>query len=223
MSQLTFREFSRNIQRQVDDLLTQFLKEKERVFGRVHPLGREITAEVRRALKGGKRLRPALIVIGYLAGGGKNVKNILPAAAAIELFHLYTLLHDDIIDHSPIRRGKPATYIRLGIAAAIMIGDLLKTFSDELLSQIRVGGKEFKNGLDYFTALKNEVELGQYLDLRLQQSERITERDVITIITHKTAKNSFERPLHIGAALAGARPTIIKTLSRYALPLGVAF
>src|SRR3989338_2253572 len=136
MSQLTFREFSRNIQRQVDDVLTRFLKEKEREFGRVHPLGREIIKEVRRSLKGGKRLRPALVVIGYLAGGGKNVKNILPAAAGLEIFYLYTLLHDDIMDRSLLRRGKPASYVHLGrlfknehlgIALTILIGSLLKT------------------------------------------------------------------------------------------------
>ena len=223
---------ARQIQTAVDPLLTSFLEGELIWAKKIHSRAGELFQEIKRSLRGGKRNRPTLLAIGYLAGGGRNISAILPAAAAIEIFHMYALIHDDIMDRAPLRRFKPTTVAffgnkfksyHLGMSAAILAGDLAENLADVLFLKCGLKPQLLLNGLNIFGKLKEEVCLGQYLDIQLQKSKTAKSKEADVILTYKTAKYSFERPLHIGAALAGSPPKTFAALSRYALPIGAAF
>ncbi|MEK7500825.1 MAG: polyprenyl synthetase family protein [Patescibacteria group bacterium] len=223
---------ARQVQAAVDPLLTSFLESKVALAKKIHPRACELFQELIRSLKGGKRNRPTLLVAGYLAGGGKNISAILPAAAAIEIFHMYALIHDDIMDRAPLRRFKPTSVAflenklgsyHLGMSAAILAGDLAKTLADEFFLKSKVGAEHLRRALEIYTLLKEEVELGQYLDVRLGNGPSLSTSDLNAILMYKTAKYSFERPLQIGAQLTGATVAIQQALSRFAVPIGMAF
>lgn len=225
-------DLARQVQAAVDPLLTSFLEGKVAWAKKIHPRAHELFQELIRSLRGGKRNRPVLLVAGYLAGGGRSVAAITPAAAAVEIFHMYALIHDDIMDRAKLRRFKPTTVAlfgrkfgsyHTGMSAAILAGDLAENTADILFLKCRVDDRLLIKGLDIFGKLKEEVDLGQYLDVRLTNSSGSTAKDLDSILTYKTAKYSFERPLHIGAALAGAPSKVFTALSNYALPIGQAF
>lgn len=224
--------FAQKIQKEVDALILSFLKQNICSSKKIHAQAPDLFQEIQRSFTGGKRIRPTLVAIGYLAAGGKNIKAILPAAAAVELFHLYALIHDDIIDRSRLRRFKPTTVFflqkkmkneHLGLSAAILAGDLTGAFADDLFLKCKIKDAVLKEALSVFSLLKKEVEIGQYLDLVLSRKKNASLKDLVAILTYKTAKYSFERPLQIGAALNRGSLKLKQELSRFALPLGISF
>jgi geranylgeranyl diphosphate synthase type I len=195
----------------------------------------------RSALTGGKRLRPAFAYWGWRAAGGNPAKSgpILAAGAAIELVHASALTHDDVMDDSATRRGRPAAHrafarlrgsegsresaARFGRSAAILLGDLLLSWSDELLGNSALNPKALARGRVYFDLLRTEVVAGQYLDVLAQTGHRSTAADAMRVIRYKSAKYTIERPLQFGAAVANADARLIGALSSYGVPLGEAF
>lgn len=199
-------------------------------------------AEVLRAFvsAGGKRLRPVLCVIGWQAAGGMGTSDsVLQTAASLEMFHAFALIHDDVMDRSAARRGvatvhralaarhlggrTQAAAERLGASCAILAGDLALAWSDEMLHTAGLRPAQLAAVLPFVDAMRTEVVYGQYLDL-VAAERRTGDVDLALQIAHyKTAKYTCERPLHIGAALGGAPPALMDTLSAYAIPLGEAF
>ncbi len=196
----------------------------------------------RSALSGGKRLRPAFAYWGWRAAGGTTAKadRVMVAAAAVELVHASALVHDDVMDDSATRRGRPAAHrafgqlrsssaaqeavARFGRSAAILLGDLLLSWSDQLLGGSALKPKALARGRVYFDRLRTEVVAGQYLDLLAQTSgSRSTAADAMRVIRYKSAKYTVERPLQFGAAIAKADPRLLGALSSYGVPLGEAF
>jgi geranylgeranyl diphosphate synthase type I len=189
---------------------------------------------------GGKRIRPMLCACGwYAAGGGPEPSGLVSAGAALELFHAFALIHDDVMDRSDTRRGQPTVHRclatefarthphaeaeQLGTSAAILIGDLALTWSDELLHTAGLSPDRFAAALALVDEMRTEVMYGQYLDLtggaRLEGRTEMP----LTVIRYKTAKYTIERPLQLGAALAGADRRLLDALSAFAIPLGEAF
>lgn len=165
---------------------------------------------------GGKRIRPLLCYWGWRgAGGDAEGRQAVMAGAAIELYHAGLLIHDDIMDGSDLRRGRPTLHRELGVASAILLGVLSQAWADELLSEA-TGDPHVR---ELFQRLKTEVISGQYLDILAHPGE---ERARL-IIRYKTAKYTVERPLQIGGALAGADPATLAAYSRFGVPLGEAF
>ncbi|GAA3056957.1 polyprenyl synthetase family protein [Kitasatospora albolonga] len=205
----------------VEETLTAFLAEKARTItegGRlpdlVRPLQDFLTA-------GGKRLRPLLAMLGWHAAGAPGgPAAALHLAASLELFHAFCLIHDDVMDHSATRRNRPTVQAlhssqhppgtpaadRFGEGATILVGDLAMFWSQELLH-----------------AMRTELTLGQYLDLTHGGSTDPSIDTAMTIVRYKTAKYTVERPLQLGAALAGADHALLRSLSDFAIPLGEAF
>ncbi len=197
------------------------------------------------AVSGGKRLRAAFAYWGWRAAGGSpsSADSILNAAAAIELVHASALVHDDVIDASATRRGGPAahrtfaalrrpettpdaapgTADQFGGSAAILLGDLLLAWSDELFTQSGFKPKTLAGGRVYFDKLRNEVVAGQYLDVLAQTRRRSSAADAMRVLLYKSAKYTVERPLQLGAALAKADGDLLRSLSSYGVPLGEAF
>ena len=165
--------------------------------------------------------------------------SLLRACASLELLHASALVHDDYMDASDVRRGRPATHRaferihrehgwpanpeQYGASAAILLGDLLLSWSDELLRTCGLPAERVLEALGYFDLTRSEVVAGQFLDVSAQARGAADVDTAMTVLRYKSAKYSIERPLHIGAALAGASAEQITQLSRFGLPLGEAF
>lgn len=222
------------------------------------PLGSDpvpLLNEARDYLAGGKRLRAQFAVLGYRSiraldlahDPDDEVGRVLDAACALEFFHAAALIHDDVIDRSDTRRGRPAAhrhFARLhesgdwrgssdhfGLSAAILLGDLLQSWADELLQRACDATPDRSAAAAarrQFNRMRSEVAVGQYLDvLEEQQPTFAPENEQLErstrVLVYKSAKYSVEAPLLIGAALAGADPVQEATLAQFGLPVGVAF
>jgi geranylgeranyl diphosphate synthase type I len=203
-------------------------------------------------LAGGKRLRPAFCYWGWRGAGGPDCPEIINAAAALELLHAGALVHDDLMDASDTRRGQPAVHRQFearhadrgwhgsasafGMGAAILLGDLLICWTDEMFHASGLPADALRRGRPVFDRMRTEVFAGQYLDLLGQAAGDETVAGALRVVEFKTAKYTIERPLHLGAALAGAGPdlaydggtadgdgSLAAAYTAYGLPLGIAF
>lgn len=225
----------------VQQVLEAFLDEQA---VRLAPLGDDaarLLAEARTSVSGGKRFRAAFCWWGFRAvrPDVPDEDALARACAALELLHASALVHDDYMDASDTRRGRPATHRtferehggaawrgdpeQYGAAAAILLGDLLLSWADELLRRCGFPPDQVAPAMDVFDLCRSEVIAGQFLDVSVQARGRADVETAMTVLRYKSAKYSIERPLHIGAALAGAAPAQIAGLSRFGLPLGEAF
>ena len=204
-----------------------------------HPSLAPVADQLRAFVRGGKRIRPALLLLGYAAGGGTDDDAVMGPALALELLHTCALAHDDVIDRADTRRGEPtihrafaATHAQAGWpgdgaaygeAVAILLGDLAFVLADELFLRGDVAPAHLLAGFARFTRLREEVMAGQYLDLWAATS-RTTDRDLAErVAAMKSGWYSVARPLEVGALLAGAAPDLVAGLGRFGDPLGRAF
>jgi geranylgeranyl pyrophosphate synthase len=165
---------------------------------------------------GGKRIRPRLTMLAYLAAGGEDLSAVLPLAAAVELVHTATLVHDDINDHSQTRRGKITVHARWGRTFALLTGDYLFSKVYELMAPY---------GAEYNVLMANAcVELveGETLQAAAAKAGTIDQETYKRIISLKTA-SLFEASARMGALLAGAEGETVDALGRYANNLGLTF
>jgi geranylgeranyl diphosphate synthase, type I len=225
----------------VQEALDAFLDEQA---DRLAPLGQDaarLLAEARTSVSGGKRFRAAFCYWGYRAvrPDVPDEDALVRACASLELLHASALVHDDLMDASDTRRGRPATHRafhrehrdagwrgdpeQYGDAAAILLGDLLLSWADELLRRCGLPMAEVGPAMDVFDLCRSEVIAGQFLDVSVQARGRADVDTAMTVLRYKSAKYSIERPIHIGAALAGAGPEALEQLSHFGLPLGEAF
>jgi geranylgeranyl diphosphate synthase, type I len=202
-------------------------------------------------LASGKRLRAAFCYWGWRACGGEDCPPIFAAAAALELLHASALVHDDVIDASATRRGQPAVHKRFaashaaadwrgaadafGAGAAILIGDLLLAWTDEMLRASGLPARAVSEGMTVLDAMRTEVLAGQFLDLAGQAAGSWRLDDALRVIAYKSAKYTVERPLHLGVALACAarasgrpgqladRAALTAAFTGFGIPLGTAF
>ncbi|MEU1541228.1 polyprenyl synthetase family protein [Actinacidiphila glaucinigra] len=187
--------------------------------------------------RGGKRLRPLLCMVGWHAGGKTTVSDaVLRTAASLELFHAFALIHDDIMDRSDLRRGAPTVHRAVaarypdhparedvGTGAAILAGNLALVWSDELLHSAGLSAAERAAVMPVIDVMRTEIVYGQYLDLTTRVGAHGGVESALRVARYKTAKYTFERPLHLGAALAGAGEGLRAALSAFALPAGESF
>jgi len=183
---------------------------------------------------GGKRLRPAFCACAFVgADGTLDDQSVIDAAAALELVHTFALVHDDIMDGSDIRRGRDAVHRRFarthedearrgparrfGDGMAILVGDFALVYADMLLR----GAPEAAQAV--FDELRVELCVGQSLDLVGTATARTDAASARRIATYKSGKYTVERPLHLGAALAGRYAELAEPLSAVGLPMGEAF
>jgi geranylgeranyl diphosphate synthase type I len=180
-------------------------------------------------------------------GAGTGLDAVISVASALEVFHAAALVHDDIMDNSDLRRGQPSVHKRFeawhreqgwsgsarqyGDASALLLGDLLLAWSDQLFD---AGTRALQHpdaaaaARDEFAIMRTEVTVGQYLDMLEETSWRSRpEADLLPrahrVIVYKSAKYSVEAPLAIGASLADASLAQLSALRAFGLPLGVAF
>lgn len=210
------------------------------------PLGDDASRLVeaaRASVTGGKRFRAMFCQWGFRSVrepvDAAEEAALLRAAAALELLHASALVHDDYMDASDTRRGSPSVHRafatqhraegwrgnaeQYGAAAAILLGDLLLSWADELLRTCGLAEAQVLDALRFFDVTRSEVIVGQFLDVSVQARGDASLEQSMRVLRYKSAKYSVERPLHVGAALAGASPETLAALTAYGIPLGEAF
>jgi len=220
---------------QVEDRLHGLLAAETSRWSAVDPRA-AVPVEVAAALiaSGGKRLRPAFCLSGFLSAGGDPAQEpvAVDAAAALEMLHAFALLHDDVLDDSPLRRGKPTAHERhaaahraagwageprrFGEGVAALAGDLAHIYADRLVSALSPAARGI------WDELRTEIIIGQYLDIRVA-AERIADPELSRwIAICKSGRYTVHRPLALGAAIAG-RLDLVPAFTRYGAALGEAF
>lgn len=193
-------------------------------------------------LDGGKRMRPRFALAGWAAAvdtAAEAPAEVVTACAALELIQACALVHDDIIDASDTRRGRPTVHragesvhraqgwagdpSRYGVSQAILLGDLALTWADEMFVRSGVDADALSRALEPWYAMKTEVLSGQMLDVLAEASGTTDEETPVRVNRFKTAAYTVERPLHIGAALAGAPADTVSALREFGVAVGQAF
>lgn len=226
--------------KQFDKQLLAYLSEKRQQAKEINPEIVVLVDEIIRFTEnGGKRVRPAFMYSGYIAAGGQAQEAILFASLSVELLHTFALMHDDIIDNSDLRRGELTTHKafeayhktrklkgnkkEFGLSSAILAGDLAFSFAEEILTTAPFPQERIRRARYFFDQMKIQVIYGEYLDVLGGYKDSLTEDEVLQVLEYKTAKYTVERPLHIGAMLAGSDYQTLETFSRYGIPFGQAF
>lgn len=235
----------------VSQRLDNFLsdqRERARRWGPEAELFADAAAD---ATAGGKRLRARFFLTGWRAVSGADATDALPAdvlavAASLEVFHAAALVHDDLIDNSDTRRGRPATHRALqaahgarrwhgdaaafGRSGAVLVGDMLVAWSDDLLEEgLRHSAPDrAAETRAAYAEMRSDVTLGQFLDVAEEsawstQSDREHAERALRVASLKSARYSIQQPLLIGAALAGADAAQTAALSDFGHPVGMAF
>ena len=175
---------------------------------------------------GGKRLRPTLtlvaaesIVNGSLLNGDA-IEHAIPAALALEVFHNFTLLHDDVMDKAPIRRGRETVHVKWNDNTAILSGDQMLIEAYKLLSQ--VPAEKLPQVLKWFNEMATGVCEGQQLDMDFEHMSQVSISDYMTMIEKKTSV-LLAYAMKIGGYIAGASSEQQEALYQYGLHIGLAF
>jgi len=192
------------------------------------------------ARQDGKRLRPYLAVLMYRAAGGRKMQDAIRLSVALELFHAFALIHDDIMDQGTLRHGLRTVHLeiarrrkaakrigdldRIGESHAILAGDLLFTWAMGILSSHSgISERCLEKARCLFSSLSEEVIIGQMLDVDLPTRAKTTRSMINEKMRRKTAGYSFVKPLQFGAALAGADRRIHRWCETFGTSLGLAF
>lgn len=202
------------------------------------------------ALAGGKRMRARFCHAGWSAvaraadPAAREPAWLWDACAALEVFQAAALVHDDLIDNSDTRRGRPAAHRGLeaehrrlgwagaaddfGRSSAILLGDLLVAWSDDLLEQALVAHPQPASARTLYAQMRRDVTVGQFLDIAEESAWALIPDDehaarALRVVTLKSARYSVEHPLLLGAALAGADDAQRAALAGFGRPVGVAF
>ncbi|WP_169741734.1 polyprenyl synthetase family protein [Nocardioides aequoreus] len=221
-------------------VLTDVVETRRTLLAPLGPDADRLLDAAQQAVTGGKRLRASFCWWGYAAlAPVDDPAALLRACASLELLHASALAHDDLMDASDTRRGQPSAHRAFaaqhrelgwgggaeeyGAAGAILLGDLLLSWSDEVLRTCGLPAERVLAGLRMLDLTRTEVVAGQFLDVSVQARGAADVDAAMTVLRYKSAKYSVERPLHVGAALAGADGAALAALSRFGLPLGEAF
>lgn len=168
---------------------------------------------------GGKRLRPVLLLLSYNMFS-ESVQNAIPAALAIEVFHNFTLLHDDIMDKAEVRRNRPTVHKKFSENSAILSGDVMAFLSYQYLLECKSDNLHEVLGL--FTKTAIEVCEGQQFDMEFENRLNVNELEYLEMIRLKTAV-LLACGLKAGALLANAGSKVANQLYEYGINLGIAF
>lgn len=228
------------IRKNIDKSLASFLDtvKKEYKLHLVSPLLFESIREF--TLREGKRLRPLLLILtykGYAPASKKISRKLYNASTCMEFLHNFMLIHDDIIDRSDLRRGKPTMHKilartvksadpdKLGIDLGIIAGDIVYALAIDAFLSIDEPSERKERALKYFIQTAAFTAMGEFIDTvsGVKPVQDVDEKEVFLNYTLKTARYTFDCPMVTGAILAGAKDTEIKKISRFGILIGQAF
>lgn len=228
------------IRRQVDQSLETFLERIKKSY-KLHLVDPVLYESIKEfVLRKGKRIRPILLVLsynGYRRGKARTNPPIYYASTCVELLHNFMLIHDDIIDRSDLRRGKPtlhkllrkavktAEQDKLGYDLSIIAGDIVYALAIDAFLSINEDLHRKERALKYFVQTAVLTAMGEFIDTLhgVQKLSHVKEDDVFLNYSLKTARYTFDCPLVVGSILAGAGEQDIKNLSKLGLLIGQAF
>lgn len=168
---------------------------------------------------GGKRMRPLLVLLGYSLFDS-DYKKAMKAALSVEVFHNFTLVHDDIMDEAPLRRGKPTIHQKWNASTGILSGDVMLIEAYELL--LDVAEKDLKRVIRKFNRCAAEVCEGQQFDMNFESIDQVVEADYLNMIRLKTAV-LLGYSLELGGIVANASETSTDLLNGFGVNVGVGF
>lgn len=211
---MDFRKYlartAEKLDREIQKILNEWLKDVEKTDKSLVPLAKAFI----KSCDNGKRIRGGLVKLGYQLAGGKSIE-IIKVGAAYEILHTAILVHDDIIDKSPKRRGQPSLYKSIGVSQAITLADLGFFLAIKIISESNFPFQEKIKALNLFSKTMVDTALGQMLDIQ--------KGNALTIMRLKTARYSIAGPLQIGAILAGAKLDQLDKLDQFGENLGIAY
>lgn len=189
-------------------------------------------------VSGGKCLRSTFMYLGWLCGAAPS-EAALRAAASFELLHAFALLQDDVMDGSAERRGRPSAHLqfaqwhrerglsgssgKFGESSAILLGDLCLIWAEQMLRESGVEARRLQRGWPRYDAMRTELAVGQFADLRSDARHMPTLDAVLDVARRKSGNYTVRRPLEIGAAMADCDDRIVSQLGRYGAAVGEAF
>lgn len=226
---MDFKNYLKSSAEEIEKELRIVLLKWNREVESVSPKLVELNNVFIRANEGGKRLRGTLVKLGYELAGGKNTREILKPAAAFEIFQTSILAHDDIVDLSPLRRGKQTLYKTFGgdhygISQALSLGDVGYFLATKLITESGFPEKEKNLALSIFVEAMLKTGLGQILDIELPHLKELKkEADVLVVFRLKTAHYTLIGPLKLGAVLGGANKKLLDEIAQFGEALGIAF
>ncbi|MEW1830416.1 polyprenyl synthetase family protein [Streptomyces sp. NPDC088196] len=219
----------------VDRVLQSFVAEEAERFAEIDPALEPVAGQLEAAVVDGKRLRAAFCYWGWRAVGQPDSDALVRAAASMELVHAAAVVHDDLIDDSPLRHGRPTAHIALRAAVrrrpravaaarslAMLVGDQLMGMAGQLFTTSGLPAAYLGRARPLWAVLARELIAGECLEILRTGAEPDTAAS-LKVIRYKTAKYTVEQPLLIGGALAGAGARLREGYSAYGLPLGEAF
>ena len=226
--------FREQVQSALDTFMARHTPQLTAVSDELEPTIAALTA----FLASGKRLRPACAYWGYVGAGGTD-DAIIAASASLELLQASALIHDDVMDNSDSRRGMPSIHrqfeahhaqqrmhgdaAQFGTAAAILIGDLALVWTDTMFYESGFDAAALLRGKRVLDDMRTELMAGQFLDVLEQARGGGSVERAQRVTRFKTTAYTIERPLHLGAALAGAPESTFNAYTAFGVPLGEAF
>ncbi len=228
----------------IDAALSDYVERRSRDTARIDPAFAVAVRALGEFVRGGgKRVRPTFAWWGWRGAGGdpqgRDTPALLRAISALELVQACALIHDDLMDDSAIRRGQPTVHVRFtdrhadagwrgrsdrfGAAGAILLGDLALVWTDDMFRAAGLPSAAARRAAGPWEAMRTEMLGGQYLDLLHQATGDTSARAALQVDRFKTAAYTVERPLHLGAAIAGADADLIACYRRFGADIGVAF
>ncbi len=228
-------------------------REDIRVMARAHLIefvSRQCDADLRSAkvdaagevlssfVDGGKYVRSTFMYLGWLSGAQED-DAALRASASLELFHVFALMQDDVMDESALRRGRPSAHVsfgrwhqergltgsphRFGDSAAVLLGDLCLVWAAKMLRESGLDAAALARGWPRYDDMRIELAIGQFADLVNDSNAFPTFEQVLDVLRRKSGNYTVRRPLEIGAAMAGCSPEVISALGGYGAAIGEAF
>jgi len=170
---------------------------------------------------GGKRMRPAMVIVSAGAVGG-NKEKAIPFAAAIEYIHNFTLIHDDLMDGDEMRRGMVTSHVKYGMPTAILAGDALFAKAFDIIAGLDVSSDVMRKVLKVTSVAVWDLARGQQMDVNNENGEEVSMEEYIETIRLKTSV-LFAAGAAGGALIGGADDKTVEAVHSYAMSLGVAF
>lgn len=190
-------------------------------------------------MRGGKRIRPAFMYFSYLACGGEDKMEITRAARSVELLQTFLLMHDDLVDRSDLRRGKPTTQRmfekefekldllgdreHFGRSTAMICGDIAHMLAYSSLMETNFSFERREKARKLFDRIMFDTAYGWYREMLNTMKSGVAENEVLRAMEYVSARYTIAGPVGLGAVLAGASQRNLKILTEYGLKLGVAF
>lgn len=232
--------YNQKVKREIDRRLKTFYTAKVKAAVEFGPNYSTLLNQIERVvLLGGKRLRPTLVSLGYEAAGGKEITLCYDAALALEIFHSFVLMHDDVMDGDTRRHGghnlTGAYYkkfakllpakdaLKLAETMSIMGGELNEAFTFEILANLKTSSKLIFELMQHVQVMLFKTAAGQQLDVLSPVRKTINLRTIEKINHYKTACYSIISPLQFGVTLAGGNTDLAAGFYKFGIPLGVAF